>query len=53
MTLGGGLDAKVSDHFAIRVGQFDYVLTKFDVDQDGSKDTQHNFRFSTGFVFRF
>lgn len=44
---GGGVDVKVNDNIAWRVGQADYVLTRF------GGDSQHNFRFSTGVVFRF
>jgi opacity protein-like surface antigen len=47
MTLGGGVDAKINDHFAFRVAQFDYVMTRI------SGDNQHNFRISTGIVIRF
>ncbi len=53
MTFGGGVDAKVNDNFAIRVGQFDYILTRFDGPVSGTTENQHNFRFSTGIVFRF
>jgi hypothetical protein len=44
---GGGVDVKLSDRIAWRAGQFDYVVTAF------GSDTQHNFRYSTGVVFRF
>jgi len=46
MALGGGLDVKVTDHLAVRLFQTDYVLTRFD------SDNQHNFRASTGLVLR-
>lgn len=49
MALGGGLDAKVSPHVAIRVAQVDYLLTKFQDDQD---NRQNNVRISAGIVFR-
>ena len=51
VAFGGGVDAKINDNFAFRVGQFDYVLTRFDVPT--VSHSQHNFRFSTGIVFRF
>ena len=51
VAFGGGVDAKLNDNFAIRVGQFDYVMTRFDIPL--VSQTQHNFRFSTGIVFRF
>jgi opacity protein-like surface antigen len=47
MTLGGGVDAKINDNFAFRVAQFDYLMTRI------QKDTQNNFRLSTGIVIRF
>ena len=53
ITLGGGVDAKINDHFAFRVGQFDYVLTRFDGPVSGKTATQHNFRLSAGIVIRF
>lgn len=45
--MGGGVDVKLNDSVAWRLGQFDYVLTRF------GGDSQHNFRYSTGVVFRF
>jgi opacity protein-like surface antigen len=30
MAIGGGLDWKLTHHFAVRVGQFDYLYTKHD-----------------------
>jgi len=52
MTIGGGLDAKLSDHFAVRVGQLEYFLTRFP-ETTSSRESQNNLRFSTGVVFRF
>ena len=49
MAVGGGLDAKVSKHVAIRVAQVDYVLTKFN---DGGDNRQNSVRVSTGIVYR-
>lgn len=46
LALGGGLDVG-SRNVAVRVGQFDYLLTKF------ASDKQNDFRFSAGVVFRF
>lgn len=51
MAFGGGVDAKINDNFAFRVAQFDYVLTRFDIPT--VSQNQHNFRISTGIVFRF
>src|SRR5262245_17461310 len=47
--IGGGVDAKVSPHVAIRVAQIDYLLTKF---RDFDNDRQNNVRISAGIVFR-
>ena len=47
MALGGGLDWKANDAISIRLGQFDYLMTRI------GGDNQNNFRFSTGIVFRF
>jgi opacity protein-like surface antigen len=45
--LGGGLDLKVAPRVRVRVGQFDYLMTRF----GGS--TQNNVRYSAGLVFHF
>jgi outer membrane immunogenic protein len=50
MTVGGGVDFQVSEHFAIRPAQAEYFLTKF---TDGASNRQNNFRYSAGVVFRF
>jgi opacity protein-like surface antigen len=44
--LGGGLDVKVNDNFAIRVAQIDYLGDKL------RGQTGNNFRYSTGIVIR-
>jgi hypothetical protein len=49
-TAGGGIDVKVSRHFAVRPVQAEYFLTKF---PDGADNRQNNFRYSAGVVFRF
>jgi opacity protein-like surface antigen len=48
--LGGGLDVKVNDNFAIRVAQIDYLGVKLG-DNFGSR-TGNNFRYSAGIVIR-
>ena len=45
--LGGGLDVKVNDNFAIRVAQIDYLGDKI------AGQTGNNFRYSAGIVIRF
>jgi opacity protein-like surface antigen len=47
MAYGGGLDYNFHKHLAVRVGQFDYLYTRF------ADTNQNNFRYSTGVVFRF
>src|SRR5262249_3994944 len=46
LAAGGGLDIKVHDRLAVRLFQADYVLTRF------NDDNQSNFRASTGLVLR-
>jgi hypothetical protein len=50
MTAGGGVDFKISQHFAVGPVQVEYFLTKF---TDGGSNKQNNFRYSAGIVFRF
>ena len=50
MTVGGGVDVKVTDHVAIRLGQAEYLMTRFR--EIGPRVTQNNLRLSTGIVFR-
>jgi opacity protein-like surface antigen len=52
MSVGGGVDYKLFDHFSIRPVQADYLMTRFGVGTTGTQ-TQNNVRLSTGFVFRF
>ncbi len=56
MTAGGGIDVKISRHFAIRPVQAEYFLTKFTVAATSSiaaNNLQNNFRYSAGVIFRF
>jgi opacity protein-like surface antigen len=50
MTAGGGVDVKVSPHFAIRPIQAEYFLTQF---SNSTTTRQNNFRYSAGVVFQF
>jgi opacity protein-like surface antigen len=47
MAIGGGADYKFTRNVAIRLGQFDYLYTKF------GNTHQNNFRIQAGVVFRF
>jgi len=53
MTAGGGLDVKVRRHFAIRIIQAEYLMTRFEDHSTGSSATQNDMRLSSGIVFRF
>jgi outer membrane protein OmpA-like peptidoglycan-associated protein len=57
MVAGGGLDAKISKHFALRTVQAEYFMTDFTAPSSAPTGTQvnrqNNFRLSTGIVFRF
>jgi outer membrane immunogenic protein len=50
MELGGGVDANINRHFAVRLAQVDYLFTTFG---DGFTNHEHNLRITTGVVFRF
>ncbi len=53
MTAGGGLDLRVHRHFAIRVIQAEYLMTRFTSYTTGTTGTQNDMRLSSGIVFRF
>ena len=55
MTAGGGLDFKVSRHFAIRLAQAEYLMTRFPDPSSNTENrvTENNVRLSAGLVFRF
>lgn len=53
--LGGGLDVALMQHFAVRLGEFNYYLTKFGANSNVSlngQDHQNNFTFGAGIVIR-
>jgi opacity protein-like surface antigen len=52
MTVGGGLDYRLSSHLSVRAAKLDYLLTRFAEPTIGTQD-QNNLRVSTGMVFRF
>jgi outer membrane protein OmpA-like peptidoglycan-associated protein/opacity protein-like surface antigen len=52
MTAGGGLDVKVSHHFAIRLVQAEYLMTRFENHATGASASQNDMRLSSGIVFR-
>jgi hypothetical protein len=53
MTAGGGLDVRVHRHFAIRILQAEYLMTRFENRNTGANGTQNDIRLSSGIVFRF
>jgi len=55
MALGGGLDVNVHRHFALRIIQAEYLMTRFKDPSSsaGTSGTRNNLRLSAGIVFRF
>ncbi len=53
MTVGGGVDYRVSSRFSIRPLKVDYLLTRFNELNINNAQNQNNLRVSTGIVFRF
>jgi hypothetical protein len=51
MALGGGLDYVVSKHVAVRLGEVDYLLTRY-TNPFTYSNNQNNFRYLGGLVFR-
>jgi outer membrane protein OmpA-like peptidoglycan-associated protein len=51
-TAGGGLDVRVHHHFAIRIIQAEYMMTRFTSYTTGATATQNDMRLSAGIVFR-
>ena len=51
--IGGGIDIPLSEHFAIRPAQFEYLLTRFGNDFTKGNNNQSNFRYQAGVQFRF
>jgi opacity protein-like surface antigen len=47
VAFGGGADYRINKNFAVRLAQFDYLMTRF------GSSTQNNIRLSTGLVVRF
>jgi outer membrane protein OmpA-like peptidoglycan-associated protein len=52
-TAGGGLDFNLRRHFAIRMVQAEYLMTKFQDYSTGAAASQNDMRLSSGIVFRF
>jgi hypothetical protein len=53
MTAGGGLDLRVHRHFAIRIIQAEYLMTRFASYTTGTTGAQNDMRLSAGLVYRF
>ena len=53
MTAGGGLDLKVHRHFAIRIIQAEYLMTRFASYTTGATGAQNDMRLSAGLAYRF
>ena len=52
LAAGGGLDVTISHHFAIRPGEFNYVLSRFSNPLTNTNN-QNNFRYCAGLIFKF
>jgi hypothetical protein len=52
MAAGGGVDVSVSHHLALRLAEFDYVLTRY-TNPLTSTNNQNNFRYTGGVVLKF
>jgi hypothetical protein len=52
MALGGGIDLNVKKNFAIRLGEVDWVLTRY-TNPITQTNNQNSFRYQGGVVFRF
>jgi len=52
MAAGGGVDLTVSRRLALRLGEFDYVLTRY-TNPLTSTNNQNNFRYCGGVILRF
>jgi outer membrane protein OmpA-like peptidoglycan-associated protein len=50
---GGGLDIRVRRHYAIRLIQAEYLMTRFQDYSTGLTSSQNDMRLSSGIVFRF
>jgi len=50
MTAGGGLDVRVHRHFALRMIQAEYLMTRFQDYSTGNTATQNDVRLSAGIV---
>jgi len=53
MTAGGGLDLRIHRHFAIRMIQAEYLMTRFENFSASETESQNDMRLSSGIVFRF
>ena len=52
MTVGGGVDVHPSKHIGVRLGQVEYLMSRFR-EISNNRLTQNNLRVSTGILFRF
>jgi hypothetical protein len=52
VAFGGGLDVHATKHFGLRVGQVEYLMTRFR-EATPDRQTQNNLRLSTGLLIRF
>src|SRR5271169_44356 len=50
--IGGGIDVPISKHVALRLGEFDYILTRFGNNLTNGNNNQSSFWYQAGVVFR-
>jgi opacity protein-like surface antigen len=53
MSVGGGFDYRVTNHFSLRPIQVDYLVTCMKEFNSGNGDTQNNLRVSSGLLVHF
>jgi len=52
MAIGGGVDVVVAKRFFVRLGEFDYILTRY-TNPITQTNNQNSFRYLGGVVFTF
>ena len=52
LAVGGGFDVNMNKHIAFRLGEFDYLMTRY-TNPFTSTNNQNNFRYLGGIVFKF
>lgn len=56
LAVGGGVDARIKNRFSVRLGQLEYLMTRFPefvTTTSNAQQTQNNIRYSAGIVIHF